>query len=45
MQHLTLTTEIAQQVTYTNSFAKKEAIKKIIVFTAILACLVLGVNI
>lgn len=45
MQHITYATEIAQQATYTNSIVKKEATKKIFMFTAILACLVLAINI
>lgn len=45
MQHITLTTDVTQHITYNKAFAKKEATKKILMFTAILACLVLAVNI
>ncbi|MCB0696234.1 MAG: hypothetical protein KDC07_02650 [Chitinophagaceae bacterium] len=45
MQQVTFTTAPANQATYTNAIVKKEAIQKIIVFTAMLTCFVLAVNI
>lgn len=45
MQHLAINTTQTTQATYTSLVIKNEAIQKIILFTAMLACFVVAVNI
>lgn len=45
MQQLAFTPAIAKEAPYTATIVRKEATQKIILFVAILACLVLAVSI
>lgn len=45
MQHITYNQALAKQAPYTATIVRKEATQKIILFIAILGCLVLAVNI
>lgn len=45
MQQIAINTPQTQQATYTSLVIKNEAIQKIILFTAMLTCFVIAVNI
>jgi len=45
MQQIAFTPTLAKEAPYTATIVRKEAIQKIILFVAMLACLVLAVNI